>query len=59
MHTRVRVPVILLIWVIIGVVVAINKGYDSFDNASEVATFLLAVVLWPILAFDGRVAIRF
>jgi hypothetical protein len=29
------------------------------DNASQVATFLLAVVLWPIPALDGQVGIVF
>lgn len=50
----------LLIWLIIGVVVAINKDYGrSLDTASEIATFILAVVLWPIPATDGIVLIRF
>jgi hypothetical protein len=52
-------PLILLLWVIIGVVVAINNGYDEMHNASEIATFVLAVLLWPIPAFGGRVGIRF
>jgi hypothetical protein len=49
----------MLLWVIIGVVVAINNGYDEMHNASEIATFVLAVILWPIPAFGGRVGIRF
>ncbi|HZM39190.1 MAG TPA: hypothetical protein VFB94_08745 [Acidimicrobiales bacterium] len=50
----------LLIWVIIGVLVAVNKGYaDTMDNASQVATFALAVFLWPIPALDGAVAVSF
>jgi hypothetical protein len=57
---RVRIPTILLIWVIIGVIVAINKGYgEVMENASNVATFVLAVMLWPIPALDGSVAIVF
>jgi hypothetical protein len=52
-------PLIMLLWVIIGVVVAINNGYDEMHNASEIATFVLAVILWPIPAFGGRVGIRF
>jgi hypothetical protein len=58
MNTRVRVPVVLLIWVIIGIIVAINKGYDDIDNASELATFILAIILWPIPATGGAVRIR-
>ncbi|MGH9111186.1 MAG: hypothetical protein ACRDZN_02630 [Acidimicrobiales bacterium] len=58
MLSRVSIPVI--IWVVVGVIVAISKDYsDHLDNGSQIATFILAVVLWPILAFDGAVAIRF
>jgi hypothetical protein len=60
MHSRVSIPWLLLVWVIIGIFVAVNKGYgDDIDNASELATFILAVFLWPIPALDGAVAIRF
>jgi hypothetical protein len=60
MRGRVSIPLVVLIWIVIGVVVAINKDYaKAFDNASQVATFLLAVVLWPIPATDGSVAILF
>jgi hypothetical protein len=58
-NTRVRVPILVLIWVIIGLIVAINKDYGDIDNASEFATFILAVILWPIPATGGRVGIRF
>ena len=60
MRGRVRIPIVLLIWVIIGVIVAVNKNYaDDMDNASELATFILAVFLWPIPALDGAVSITF
>ena len=55
-----RIPAILLIWVVVGVIVAITKDYgDSIDSASEIATFILAVVLWPIPATGGQVGIVF
>ena len=58
MRGRVRIPTLLLIWVIIGVIVAVNKGYgEVMENASHVATFVLAVMLWPIPALDGTVGI--
>jgi hypothetical protein len=60
--TGVRIPLaslILLVWLIIGVIVAFNEGYDHFDTWSQFATFLLAVVLWPIPATGGRVGIVF
>ena len=60
MRGRVRIPIVLLIWIIIGVLVAVNKGYgEVMENASNVAAFMLAVMLWPIPALDGSVAIIF
>lgn len=60
MRGRVRIPIVFLIWIIVGVVVAVNKGYgNTMENASHLATFLLAVVLWPVPALDGQVAILF
>lgn len=60
MRGRVRIPIVLLIWIVIGVLVAVNKGYgEVMENASNVATFILAVMLWPIPALDGTVAIIF
>jgi hypothetical protein len=60
MRGRVRIPIVLLIWLVIGVLVAVNKGYgEVMENSSHVATFILAVVLWPIPALDGSVAIVF
>jgi hypothetical protein len=64
MSTRsgaVRIPLatlIVLIWLVIGIVVAFNQNYDRFDSWSQFLTFLLAVVLWPIPATGGDVAIR-
>ncbi|MBN2623036.1 MAG: hypothetical protein JXA83_06705 [Acidimicrobiales bacterium] len=50
----------MIVWVVIGVIVALNKGYgDAMNNASDVATFILAVALWPIPALDGSVSIVF
>jgi hypothetical protein len=60
MNTRVRLPLVTVIWVVIGLVVAVNKDYGHhLDNGSRVATFILAVVLWPILAAGGSVGITF
>jgi hypothetical protein len=59
MHSRVSIPWLLLVWLIIGIFVAVNKGYGDIDNGSELATFILAVFLWPIPALDGAVAVRF
>ena len=49
----VRIPIVLLIWLVIGVIVAVNKDYAEAWRA-QLATFVLAVFLWPIPALDGR-----
>ena len=60
MSKTVSISWVLLVWLIVGVFVAVNKDYTrSLDSGSEIATFLLAVVLWPIPATDGLVLIRF
>ena len=56
---RFSIPWVVVIWVVIGLVVAINKGFaDSLNGGSEVATFILAIALWPIPALDGNVLIQ-
>jgi hypothetical protein len=37
-----------LIWIIIGVVVALTHGYP-IDNLSTLLSFLLAMFLWPLV----------
>ncbi|HMG42023.1 MAG TPA: hypothetical protein VK611_11875 [Acidimicrobiales bacterium] len=60
MQRTVSIPLVLFVWVVIGVVVAINKDYGrALDDASQIATFILAVILWPIPATDGVVLIAF
>jgi hypothetical protein len=60
MNSRVSISWVLLVWLIVGVVVAINKDYGrALDNGSQIATFILAVILWPIPATGGSVFIHF
>jgi hypothetical protein len=60
MHGRVSIPIVLLIWLVIGVMVAVSKNYaDNMENASQVATFVLAAFLWPIPALGGAVGVTF
>lgn len=37
-----------LIWIVIGVVVALSHGY-GITNFSSVLSFLLAMFLWPLV----------
>jgi hypothetical protein len=58
--SRFSISWIVVAWLIIGLIVAINEDYGrQLENASQVATFLLAVILWPIPATGGDLAIRF
>ena len=60
MERRISISWVLIVWVVVGIVVAINKDYaKSLDTADQIATFLLAVILWPIPATGGAVGISF
>jgi hypothetical protein len=60
MRGRVHISVWLLIWIIVGVLVAVNKGYAAhLDTVSQFGTFVLAVLVWPIPATGGAVALHF
>jgi hypothetical protein len=54
-----RSPLLSILWVVIGVVVAAaNDYFDSLGTAGRVLTAIAAVVLWPVLlfGFDIRIA---
>jgi hypothetical protein len=60
MNGRVQVPLFLLIWVVVGLIVAVNKNYGHHLNtASKIGTFVLGVLLWPVLAAGGSVGLTF
>ena len=55
-----RRPVSLgfVIWVVIGLVVAANKGFlGHLDTLSGVLSAALAVLAWPLVLLDVHVAI--
>ena len=59
MRSRIRIPWILAVWVVVGILVAISQDYDRrLDTASDWATFAMAVLVWPIPAIGGDVAVR-
>lgn len=60
MNTRVRMPLVLLVWLIVGIIIAVNKDYaHHLDNASRIGTFVLAVLLWPVLAAGHSLLLTF
>ncbi len=55
---RRRLPLGAVIWIVIGVIVAVNNNFfDHLDTLSGILSAVLAVVLWPLVALDIHVAI--
>jgi hypothetical protein len=47
----VRISLIGLIYLAIGLVVALTNGYNSVAGLSEVLSLVVAVILWPLVLF--------
>ncbi|MEO6121466.1 MAG: hypothetical protein ABIW46_02415 [Acidimicrobiales bacterium] len=55
-----RRPVTLgfVIWIVVGLVVASNKGFlSSLDSLSGILSAVLAVLAWPLVLLKVHVAI--
>jgi hypothetical protein len=55
---RVRIPVLGLVYVVIGVIVAASRDYlENLDRLKPIISAILAIVLWPLvlLGVDIRV----
>ncbi|HEV2759205.1 MAG TPA: hypothetical protein VGV86_06505 [Acidimicrobiales bacterium] len=55
-----RRPVSLgfVIWIVIGLIVASNKGFlGRLDDLSGVLSAVLAVLVWPLVLLDVHIAI--
>jgi ABC-type Na+ efflux pump permease subunit len=53
-----RIPLVLVVYLVIGVVVALVEDYfEDVDRTKRLLSALLAVLLWPLvlLGFDVRV----
>jgi hypothetical protein len=44
-----RISLLGLIYLAIGVVIAVTNGYNSVAGLSEVLSLVVAVVLWPLV----------
>jgi hypothetical protein len=49
MEEPVRISLFGLIYLAIGVVVALTNGYNSVAGLSEVLSLIIAVILWPLV----------
>jgi hypothetical protein len=47
----VRIGLFGLVYLLVGVVVALTNGYNSVAGVSEVISLVAAIVLWPALFF--------
>jgi hypothetical protein len=45
----VRIPLLGLVYLAIGLVVALGRGYNSVAGLTEVLSLVVAVVLWPLV----------
>ena len=46
-----RVSLVSLIYLAVGVVIALTHGYNSVAGVSEILSLIIAVVLWPAVLF--------
>jgi hypothetical protein len=47
----VRVSLVTLVYLAVGVVVALTHGYNSVAGFSQILSLIIAVVLWPAVLF--------
>jgi hypothetical protein len=47
----VRISLFGLIYLAIGLVVALTHGYNSVASVSDILSLIIAVVLWPAILF--------
>jgi hypothetical protein len=47
----VRISLLGLVYLAVGVVVALTNGYNSVAGLSEVLSLIIAVILWPAVLF--------
>jgi hypothetical protein len=47
----VRISLFGLIYLAIGLIVALGHGYNSVANLSDILSLIIAVVLWPAVLF--------
>ncbi len=58
MNRRRGVSLFFLIYLAIGVVVALTNGYNTFTSVSEVLSFIIAVLLWPAVVFGADLRVN-
>lgn len=53
-----RVSLVGLLWIVIGVIVAVSRDYfDHLQTAAEMGSALLAVLAWPLVLLNVHIGI--
>jgi hypothetical protein len=47
----VRISLFTLVYLAVGLVVALTNGYNSVAGLSQILSLIIAVVLWPLVLF--------
>ena len=58
MNRRRGISLFSLIYLAIGVVIALNRGYNTFTSVSEIVSFVIAVLLWPAVLFGADLRVN-
>jgi hypothetical protein len=55
-----RAPIIAIIYVIIGIIMASNRGYlVALGSVDHILSAILAIILWPLLLLGVNLHIAF
>lgn len=53
-----RPSLLLIVWLVIGLIIAANNGYlGGIKDLSDLLSALLAIVLWPLVLLGVDIAI--
>lgn len=58
MSRRRGVSLFALLYLAIGLVVALTRGYNTLTSFSEILSFVIAVLLWPAVLFGADLRVN-
>jgi hypothetical protein len=58
MYSRRSVPLVLVVWLVVGAVVAGSHHYfDSLSSIGAILSAIIAVVVWPLILLGVKLTI--
>ncbi len=58
MNTRRSVPLVVMVWVVVGCIVAgSHHFFDNLHSLGPILTAILAVLLWPLILLGVKISI--